>query len=297
MISEIEVFSHIPCRLGESPVWDSGKNRLLWADITPGKIYAKDLAGGAETVWQMPEQVGSLGLTDDGRLVVALASGVALFDPAADSLERLVEIEPEQAPFRPQNRLNDGKVGPDGAFWVGSVHVIGPGGAALWRVTADGQAELKVDGLATSNGLAFSSDGRTMFHVDSGPGWLDRWSLDPETGEITDRRRIAEPGQAVGRADGGAIDADGYYWSAGVSGGRLNRFNFEGTLVDTVSVPVPAPTMPCFGGADMRTLFFTSTRRPEGATEDCGKVFRCRTRVPGVPVHRFRTMKPTNHSS
>lgn len=291
MPREISAFSQTPCRVGESPVWDAERHRLLWADIMNGRIYAKDEAGGRETIWQVPAPMGSFGLAADGRLVVGLASGVHLLDLQTEALESLVEVEENDPVHRSERRLNDGKVGPDGAFWVGSMHKDGPT-AALWRVTADGRADRKVGDLGTSNGLAFSADGRTMFHSDSRQCWIDRWDLDPETGAISGRVRIAEPGEADGRPDGGATDMEGRYWSAGGSAGRLNCFDRNGRLLKSIPVPPKAPTMPCFGGEDMRTLFFTSLRRPETCGPDCGGVFMLRVEVPGVPVHRFATTSP-----
>ena len=64
----------------------------------------------------------------------------------------------------------------------------------------------------------------------------------------------------TGRPDGGATDATGAYWSAGVSAARLNRFSPEGELLESYPVPVAGPTMPCFGGPDLRTLYVTSLR-------------------------------------
>ena len=63
-----------------------------------------------------------------------------------------------------------------------------------------------------------------------------------------------------GRPDGAATDAEGCYWSAGVSAQRLNRFAADGRLLASYPVPVAAPTMPCFGGKDFRTLYLTSLR-------------------------------------
>src|SRR5690606_21010994 len=122
---------------------------------------------GSTRTYSFPSEVGSFGLTESGRLVVALRSEVGLFDPADGSFRRLVEIEAEN----PGTRLNDGKVGPDGAFWVGTMDdrdqpVKEPIGS-LYRVDALGHVERKVEGLFVSNGLAFSPDGRTMFHSDS----------------------------------------------------------------------------------------------------------------------------------
>jgi sugar lactone lactonase YvrE len=282
-----EKVASVKCRVGESLVWD-GAGALLWCDIHACKIYRLDTGSGPLAEWVLPERIGSFGLADDGRLVVALVSGVHLFDMTNGELTFLVDPEPEAAAQRPADRLNDGKVGPDGAFWVGSLHQDGLT-ASLFRVTADGKAERKVTGLGTSNGLAFSADGRTMFHSDSKHCWIDRYDFDAATGDISNRTRIAQLSEETGRPDGAAADMAGNYWSAGVSAGRLNCFDRAGTLLRSIDVPPRRPTMPCFGGSDMRTLYFSSLRRPDDASDDCGDVFSLRVEVPGVPVHRFRT--------
>lgn len=286
-MQEFETVADVLCQVGESATWDAQANCFLWADIPAGIIYQLDWTSRQRTQYQLPEAVGSFGLADDGRLVVALVSGVHLYDRASGGLELLVDPEPEQAPNRPQHRLNDGKVGPDGAFWVGSMHTQSMT-AALYRITGDGRAERKVEGLGTSNGLAFSEDGRTLFHSDSKQQWIDRWDLDPATGEISNRTRVATPGDADGRPDGGAADVEGGYWSAGVSAGCLNRYDRDGKLLERIAVPPRSPTMPCFGGPDMKTLLLTSLRRAD-ASPDCGKVYATKLDVAGVPVGRFRT--------
>ena len=113
-------------------------------------------------------------------------------------------------------------------------------------------------GLFVSNGLAWSPDGRTMFHSDTGTAFIDRFDFDSDTGVIANRQRFAEAKDDIGRPDGAAYAIDGTYWSAGVSGGALNGFSPDGTLVRRVPVPMPHPTMPCFGGPDLRTVFVTS---------------------------------------
>lgn len=286
--NEIIKVADTHCRIGESPVWNADTQSLLWCDINAGRIYNLDTQTGGIEDWTLPERIGSFGLTDDSRLIVALGSGVHLFEPRSGALSLLVDPEPEHAPNRPANRLNDGKVGPDGAFWVGSMHAESAT-AALYRITADGRAERKVTGLGTSNGLAFTSDGRTMFHSDSKQCWLDRYDLDPRTGVISNKTRIAEMSEADGRPDGAATDMDDRYWSAGVSAGRLNCFDRDGVLLKTILVPPKRPTMPCFGGPDMRTLYFTSLRHPDDASDNCGDVFALRADVPGVKVSRFQT--------
>ena len=162
---------------------------------------------------------------------------------------------------------------------------------SLYRVTMKG-AEKKVGGVVISNGLAFSPDGTAMFHSDSRGRWIDGWSFDAKTGAISARRRLADLDDATGRPDGGATDAEGCYWSAGVSAARLNCFSPDGKLLASYPVPVAAPTMPCFAGADMKTLFVTSLRTgraPELLARYplTGTLIAARSEVAGSPVARF----------
>ena len=76
----------------------------------------------------------------------------------------------------------------------------------------------------------------------------------------------------------------GSYWSAGPSAGRINRFSAEGELLDWVEVPLRHPTMPCFGGPEMTTVFVTSL---DSKGEGGDGIVRFEVEVPGVPVGRF----------
>ena len=40
----------------------------------------------------------------------------------------------------------------------------------------------------------------------------------------------------------------------------MARFSPQGELLEEIPLPVRCPTMVCFGGADMKTLFITTTR-------------------------------------
>lgn len=285
----------VRCRLGESPVYDERTARLYFVDIPARQLHSLDTAqpgNGTPSLrsWSFDSEVCSLGLAASGRLVVALRDRVILFDPETDARQELCTIEAD----RPETRLNDGKVGPDGAFWVGSMddrpekQPIG----SLYRVSPTGAVERRIEGLIISNGLAWTADGEIMFHSDSRHAWVDRWRFDRRRGEIADRTRFATLDEATGRPDGGACDAMGSYWSAGVSAGRLNRFVPDGTLAATYEVPVPAPTMPCFGGPDFRTLYLTSLRdgrSPEAleAAPQSGGLFAAEAPVAGFPPWRF----------
>ena len=281
------------CRLGESPVWDERRELLFFVDILAPAIHAVRLDGSDLKTWPMPRPVGSIGLTESGRIVAAVWHDLMLLDPESGTLDRFATLAGEPA----TNRLNDGKVGPDGAFWVGTMDTGNPRrpNGSLFRVTADGRIARKATGYGVSNGLAFSPDGRMLFHSDSfaDAPMIERFAFDPANGEIGERVEIARLDDTTGFPDGAACDANGDYWSAGVFAGRLNRFSPDGRLIDSMAVPVPAPTMPCFCGGDLRTLVLTSLKessnpRALAAHPQSGGLLLARADVAGVPVGRLK---------
>ena len=280
------------CDVGESVVYDAARRRIMFADIPAARIRALSLVDGARSTWDIVDHgrkayVGSFGICRSGRLVVALQHRVVLFDPSDGRLTDLTRPVDEPA----TNRFNDGKVGPDGAFWVGSMDMIKPRHPTghLYRVTADGGIELKASGFHVSNGLAWSPDGRTMYHADSATGGIDAWAFDPATGEISGRRRFATMTEQEGRPDGAACDAAGDYWSAGVSAGCLNRFAPDGALRERIALPVPAPTMPCFaeGAIWITSLRELADEESLAAHPSLGGLHRLPTQVEGAPIGLF----------
>jgi sugar lactone lactonase YvrE len=289
-VIDFRPLDHPRCLLGEGPAYDARRKALWFCDIESRALHCVGFGDERPRQWTFPSEVCSLGIAESGRLVIALRDSVGLFDPEREDWRAIATV----TGVRAETRLNDGKVGPDGAFWVGSMdertdkQPIG----ILYRVTADGRVEAKADGIKVSNGLAFSADGRTMFHADSRGPWIDRWDFDPATGAVGNRQRIATLDDAGGRPDGGATDVEGAYWSAGVSAQHLNRFDRDGRLLARIPVPVAAPTMPCFGGADMRTLFVTNLTKGRPAELVArfplsGLTVFGRSPVAGAPVTLF----------
>jgi len=135
----------------------------------------------------------------------------------------------------------------------------------------------------TSNGLAFSPDGRTLYFSDTPRFVIYRYDYDPDTGEATKRRvfaRIEPTSTDRGRPDGAAVDADGCYWSSLYEGSRVRRHDPDGKVMADYPVPALNPTMPAFGGTDLKTLFVTTARDKKGGAG--GGVYAMPVDVPGV---------------
>ena len=249
--------------LGESPVWDEHAQCLYWVDIRRPAIRRLHAASGAIDSWPMPDLVGSIALTDDERLLVALPHYVALFDPLSGSLEAFAH-PPHHVPG---HRFNDGRCDRQGRFWVGSMHNLtrAPEGV-LYKLEGRGELEAVQGGICIPNSLAFSPDGRTMYFADSLRYTLFAYDYDPARGCMGQQRVFATT-EPPGFPDGSTVDAEGYVWNAQFDAWRVVRYAPDGRIDRVIDMPVQRPTSCAFGGADLATLYITTASQKMSPAE------------------------------
>ncbi|NJO35407.1 MAG: SMP-30/gluconolactonase/LRE family protein, partial [Rhodospirillales bacterium] len=220
---KIECAVDARAQVGEGAVWDVAEQALYWVDIPAGMLFRFDPSSGENRAWSVGEPLGCCALREAGGLLLATRTGFHLFDPVRGIKTPLVDPEAD----RPGSRFNDGTTDPRGRFWAGTMKMEGspePCGA-FYRLDPDHRCRRWLDGVYTTNGLAFSPDGRTMYLSDSNPSVRTIWACDydPDSGEPSNRRVFFDTRAVAGRPDGGTVDADGCYWMAGVSGWQLVR--------------------------------------------------------------------------
>lgn len=247
-------------RIGEGAIWSSREMALYWVDIPAGLLQRFDPETGVNESWDMGEPVGCFALCASGRVVVALTSGFHEFDTETGKLVRLCGPEPGQH----GHRFNDGSVDAAGRFLAGTMPMSGSTeentSGMLYSLGSDLAVQEVMGGFHTQNGLAFSPDGRTAYVSDSFATVRTIWAFDYDVddGSWANRRVFFDTRSVAGRPDGGAVDADGCYWMAGVGGWQLVRITPQGRVDMEIPMPVEKPTRIAFGGADYRTLFVTS---------------------------------------
>src|SRR5688500_2382621 len=196
--------------LGECPVWAVEEQALYWIDIRAAALHRLDPASGATRTWPMPSRIGAFGPRASGGAVGALEDG---FHRLALGTGRRASAAGRGR--APGTRCNDGRVAPDGRFFAGTMdeEMLSRPIATLFRRDPDLSLHPVVENLIVSNGLAWTADGRTMFHSDSKGPVVWAYDYDPGSGEVANRREVARPTKEIGRPDGGAADEQGYYWS------------------------------------------------------------------------------------
>lgn len=280
-----ELIWDVRAELGEGPVW-SARDRCVWfVDIKGRKLHRYGVDDETTSSWDTPDQTGFALPAEDGSLICGVRGGLHRFDPRTGEFALLLPVEAD----RPQNRLNDGFVAPDGSLWFGSMddgETDRTGALYRW---AGGTLARMDDGYGVTNGPAMSPDGHTLYHHDT----LERviYAYDHAGGRIGNRRVFAKTGD--GYCDGPSVDSAGVLHVGLFGGWGVARFAPDGTELDKIAFPVSAVTKAAFGDGDLKTLYCTTawlnqTPEQRAGQPTAGGLYRVRVDTPGLPQNLIR---------
>lgn len=286
-----EVVNNHKCALGEGPVWDHDKNRILWVDILEGKIHHIYPESGLHHAYNTGQKTGAIALRKSGGMIAALENGFYEID-IDNQLQNLI-YNPEG--HLPDNRFNDGKCDPAGRFWAGTMAMNDvPGAGKLYVLEKDLSVATKIEHVGCSNGLAWSPDQKTFYYIDTLTQNVVAYDFDISTGHITNPKIVIQIPKNEGYPDGMTIDSEGMLWIAIWNGWKVVRFNpLTGQKISEISLPAAQITSCTFGGKDLTDLYITSAKTgltPEQLKEQphAGSLFVIKnTGCQGLKTHKF----------
>lgn len=270
--------------LGEGPRWDADSGVLEWLDVPRGLWHRMTPAGRIVASRRLGDRVSCVRPRRDGGWVAAVDGAIVLLD--RDGVEegcRAAEVDGTGTSFdrsaveerrwdlalAPGAVLNDGGCDAAGRLLVGSV-APDPADGALHRVDPDGSVTVLRRGVAMSNGLDWSPDGRVLYHVDSAAGTVTAFGYDADagtvaaldddadTGSVSGARVVIRVPPTEGMPDGLAVDGEGALWVAIWGAGEVRRYTPDGRLDGRVTVPASQVTSCALGGG---RLWITTARQ------------------------------------
>jgi sugar lactone lactonase YvrE len=264
---------------------------LYWVDILNHRLhrYAPDQQQQQRS-WQFDQEISAVAeRADHAGLIVTSRHGFAFFDPETEELTPLAAPEAEL----PANRFNDGKCDRRGRFWAGTMDFGGkqPTGS-LYRLSPDLRYAKMDYGYQVTNGPAWSSDQKTMYHNDSVNGRVYAFDYDLESGDLDNKRLFLQFADEDGSPDGMTTDAEGGLWIAHWGASKLTRHDAGGNVLQAITLPCSQVTSCAFGGPDLRTLYITSAA--DGLTQQqlereplAGGLFAVAMPIAGVAADVF----------
>ena len=253
-----------------------------FVDVRASKFYRIRPGSAAELLRENTGEGNGTTFDPRGRLILCEGGNRRLTRWPADGKIASSEVLIDRFEGKRLNRPNDVLCKSDG-----SIYFTNPGlrvpladreldTSAVYRVKPDGSASHVAD-FEYPNGLAFSPDERTLYVANTRFAmYIHAVELD-SAGNVVRRRMFADMSsdEPEGVPDGMKVDVEGRVYCTGPGGTWV--FAPDGSRLGIISTP-EIPANLCFGGPDLRTIFFTART----------SVYSLRVKVPGLPGHPYR---------
>ena len=265
----------------EGPTWWESHG-LLFSDVINGGIYLLGPENEIDVILQHRKGIGGIVLHEKNGMVVGGRNlSYKSFEGDNSSILLDVDVTKEAVGFNDFTTDNMGRI------YAGSLaFVVFDGGdpkpGHLHMIDLDGSTHTLSDGVMLTNGLGFSPDNKRLFHSDARDGVVRVYDV-LDDGKLSPWKPFIYTKD--GHADGLAVAADGSVWIAMAYGSRVDVFEQDGKLRQSIPVPLPMVTSVCFGGEDLCDLYIVTGSRG-GPSENCGSIYRVRVDVPGLPIKK-----------
>lgn len=286
------------CAWGTSPFWHPQEDRLYWLDRGLHRLWRLHTPSEHLDHWDLPQEPASVVPCRSGGLLIAMGDGIYHSATWHDTPQKIAD-----APFDPQRlRFGDGKCDPWGRYWIGTA--VREGAARmgqLWclnkRIQRHPAFERVGSGVVRSDGLAWSPNGQELYWTDEACEGVDHLvlrnpgqfppELSPPQSFAHAAWRALHP--LGGRPGGITVDRSGRLWAVMRQAATVVCLSPQGELLGEYATPTQCPTMLCWGGADLKTLYLTSARADRSSEElarypDSGAVFALSVDAPGLPI-------------
>lgn len=267
---------------GEGPRWH--EERLFFSDIKARRVEAVDLRGRRETVARLDGEPSGLGWLPDGRMLVVSMQDHRLLRLDPDGLREVADLSSHCG-----GRANDMVVDAKGRAYIGNIgfdldaQPLAPRPTCLLRVDPGGSVHVVARELWCPNGLAITSDGRTLVAAESAAGRLAAFDIAAD-GSLAGQRVFATLPEGAA-PDGICVDAEDAVWVASPTTREFLRVRDGGVVSERIPTGERIAIACALGGPERRTLFLvtsTTMSLADAARGRFGRIETCEVAVPGA---------------
>ncbi|MEK4629168.1 MAG: SMP-30/gluconolactonase/LRE family protein [Solibacillus sp.] len=291
MLLTIQPFTEITTSLGESPVWDHQTSTLYWVDILEKKVYiCNALSSNEIKTLHFSKQISSLALATGKNAIITLEDGFYLLDLKTGTTVLIQHVEKELL----ENRFNDGKCDASGRFFAGTMNKFYKHHqAGLYCLHRNFQVEQKMFNMNLANGIAWSTNNKLMYVVDSLEKVIYQFNYNMNESRMYNKKICIDFQNEAGYPDGITIDEQDMLWVAHWEGAKISRWNPKTSKkIDEIILPALKITSCTFGGKHLNELFITTAS--EGMSNEqlkkypmSGRMFRIKLPISGRESYRY----------
>ncbi len=218
----------------ESIEIDNHNQLLYFVSIYKHLVYCLDLNSGIISSMQTIGPVGCVRILGYKKLIVAETNGIYEFDFSFLTSIKLHNFVKEDGV-----RFNDGILDSKGRFLIGTMgypEIINNKGK-LYSYYEGNYTKL-LDEITISNGIAFASDNKAMYYIDTPTKKVVKYDYDLENGAISNKTDLIEF-STDSFPDGMCIDANQNLYIAEWGGSCISKWDSRnGKLLTRYDLPV-----------------------------------------------------------
>ena len=285
-----EVISKYHCSLGESPYWHQSSKSFFWVDINKGILYSYKISSKKIKRYQFNHKLSLVTEAHDGKLILALDLRIASFDLFSEKIEWITELKNEKL----VDRFNDGKCDLNGNLWIGTINnELKSRAGSLYCISSDLKFKKKLTNISVSNGIAWTSNYRKMYFIDSPTQEIKAYNFNQQKNQIEFQKVVIKVPFELGTPDGMSIDKNGNLWIAHYGGYGIYCWSPKtGKIIDRIKLPARDITSCCFGGENLNYLLVTSATQSLSKknlieSPHSGHTFLIKLDVEGILPNKF----------
>ena len=260
---KIDIIYFDNSELLESCEIDNQNHLLFFVSIYKKLVYCFDINLGTINSMATNGPVGCVRVLSYKKLIVAEAHGIYEFDFNTFSSKKLNDFVKEDAV-----RFNDGRLDGNGRFLIGTMGYpeILPNKGKLYSYF-EGYYTKLLDDITISNGIAFTSDNKSMFYIDTPTKKVVKYDYDLKNGTISSKIDLIEF-ITESFPDGMCIDSDQNLYIAEWGGSSISKWNsLNGKLLERYKLPVLNITS-C--ALDIHNNIYITTAKSDNINEQFG---------------------------
>ncbi len=218
----------------ESCEIDNNNQLLYFVSIYKKLVYCLEINTGKINSMETKGPVGCVRVLGHKKLIVAETDGIYEFDFSTLSSMKLNDFVKDDGV-----RFNDGILDSKGRFLIGTMGYpeIIPNKGKLY-IYCEGTYTKLLDDVTISNGIAFTSDNKTMFYIDTPTKKVVKYDYDIDNGKISGKADLIEF-NTDSFPDGMCIDSDQNLFIAEWGGSCISKWDsHNGKLLNRYQLPV-----------------------------------------------------------
>ena len=264
-------------------------NSIYFVDIKKKKIFTLNVKTNKRRIIKINKEIGFLANIKKDIFILGLQSELRIVNLKNKETIRSIPIEED----KPLNRINDGKIDPEGRLWFGTMD-------NLERNIKNGSLycldkKLNIHKVDTkyyiTNGPAFINS-ENFLHTDSRSKTIYKIRINKKH-KIIKKTKFLKFSKIDGSPDGMTIDSKKNVWICHYGGACISVYNSRGKKIHKIELPAKNITNCTFGGLSNNEIYISTALK--GMTKNeikkyklSGSFFKIKTNVKGIKSKSFK---------